>query len=286
MLLAHELTHVVQQRGNGAAPGGPIPIGPRESSAEAEARDHAEQLPSGEPQAAVAVSSGPQVQRDPPDGGAPPPAAPAPAAPQAVARGKWGFTQTNQDGKDARSLYKSHVDIVFMPEATAVNCGAIAFVQGGKVINAATGTSREPRAGAKERLTPGGWAIDRNDTEKSGWYGYRNDGSPAGFVRPGSSPPALGASMIDEPMWTVPNLHWNFETCAICKAGKDQSTVYGCLTWGFDVDAENKLTPHQKAELAGPSGDFKAALDAWNKQAAGPAEKRNAPDQETLGPFK
>ena len=60
-LLAHELTHVIQQRG--APPSGPLSVGPADDSHEQEAHSTADSVTTGA-QAQVHTSSGPSVARD------------------------------------------------------------------------------------------------------------------------------------------------------------------------------------------------------------------------------
>jgi hypothetical protein len=203
------------------------------------------------------------------------------------AYGNWDITQTNTDGSSSTGGYQSDVKIKFNPEATQVDCDEIAFVQNVRFIDSSTKKSKEVRANFLNRITKTGWTIDRLDKKKYGWYGYNNNGKPSGTVTPGSSPkPLKSAELSDTPGWNVPNLIWEFETCSICKTGTDSSLAYGCLTWGFDVDASNKLKSHKPAHQNKPSPEFTEAIKQWNVQAAGPKAKRNAPDQVPLGPFR
>jgi hypothetical protein len=91
--------------------------------------------------------------------------------------------------------------------------------------------------------------------------------------------------MRDRPSWDEPDQRWRFETCAVCKKGKDKGALYGCLEWGFDVDGDNRLTSSSvKANDFGSQG-FWGAVDQWNKEARGPKEERQHPDQEPLPPL-
>ncbi len=206
--------------------------------------------------------------------------------------GLWRFQQTVTDGtvtpKGAgNAKYESDVEITFSPETKTVECDQIAFVQTVRLMDKATMTSPEPRANFQNRMTKTGWTVDRLDRRKYGWYGFNNNGKPSTTVRPGSSPkPRADAWMSDTPGWNRPDMIWDFEACAICKRGTQANQIYGSLTWGFDVDAKNKLTKHRPMEFARPSAEFMTAAKQWNVQAAGPKGKRNAPDQVRLGPFK
>lgn len=170
--------------------------------------------------------------------------------------GGWTFTQVNTDGS-ATSAYQSDVKIKFSPMDTKVNCKEIAFVQSVRVIDPDTKVNKDPTASAKERMTTSAWNIDRFEHRKFGWYGFNNDGSPSGNVTPGKSPsPLTPAEMTDRPGWNKKNTTFEFETCSICKDGTDVGKIYGCVTWGFDVDASHKLKSHYLMKWDSPSAEF------------------------------
>lgn len=130
-----------------------------------------------------------------------------------------------------------------------------------------------------------GWG--RVDDRKFGYYGYNNDGTTAGNTSPGSSPsPLKPATLYDKPSWNHPNTRWDFEAAVTAKAGADAGTIYGALSWGFDVDKDNKVTSHAPKHLDKQSGSFDKAVAKWNEQAKGDESKRNHEDQVELGPFK
>jgi outer membrane protein OmpA-like peptidoglycan-associated protein len=218
--------------------------------------------------------------------------APPPAPSAAGPFGLWKISQTVTHGTVTKAGagaagYSSDVGITFSPEAKTVACDEIAFVQTVRSIDPVTKVANEPRANFKNRMTKTGWTLDRLDARKYGWYGYNNNGKPSGTVSPGASPkPLRDARLSDTPGWNVPNLIWDFETCAICKSGTQANQLYGSLTWGFDADAKNRLTKHRPMEFARPTTEFMDAVKQWNVQAKGPKAKRNAPDQVPLGPFK
>jgi hypothetical protein len=292
-LLAHELTHVVQQsRASTVSTQFLKAISRPGDASEREAEISSDRVMSGLP-ASVSAIPGAVVQGDLGTvlgigAGVVGAGLAAGAVAGALGRAKskkWALTQTNTDGS-AGSNYASDVAIKYNPDAGQDNCDEIAFVQNVRVIDA-TGASQDPRSNFKNRITSSGWTIDRLEQKKYGWYGYNNDGRPSGTVTPGKSPkPVVAAEMTDKPQWNVPNLTFDFETCAVCKNGTDRSKVYGCLTWGFDVDSANKLKSHSQNETAAPSAEFSEAIKQWNAQAAGPAGKRNDPNQQPLGSFK
>jgi hypothetical protein len=60
----------------------------------------------------------------------------------------------------------------------------------------------------------------------------------------------------------------DFETCAVCNAGKDATAYYGCVSWGYDIDAANAFHEHAFAQVSRgtPSATFIAAAAKWNAQ--------------------
>jgi hypothetical protein len=196
--------------------------------------------------------------------------------------GDWDFTQTNTNAAGAGGRYDSEAKVVFHPK-NKCDCDEIAYVQNTRTTDTTTGAYYEPRSNFENRATKNGWTIDRIDQRKYGWYGYNNDGTPAGNVSPGNT--NTDATLLDDPGDSAVNQRWEFETCAICKKGKDSGTAYGCITWGFTVDKDGNLTSLKSGFGGGPSKDFNSAVDSWNNQAKGPADKRNDPGQVPLGPF-
>ncbi len=293
-LLAHELTHVVQQR-KGAAP---VPQAASAVSQPTDASEHeavatADQILGGQ---APAVTHAPSafVQRDLADvgkaigiglgvaGGLGLVGVGIAALAGAFRSTRWKIAQTNTDGAN----YSSDVNITFDPDSN-MHCDEIAFVQSVKFSDAATHASVETIPNYVQRRTGAGWTLDRIDQRQYGWYGYNNNGRPGGNVSPGRAPsPRTPATLHDTPSDTRPNSVFEFETCAICRAGTDVNKIYSCYHWGFNVDAANHLTSRPTTEAAGPSAEFSESVKQWNVQAAGPAATRNDPSQQALGPFK
>lgn len=283
-LLAHELAHTVQQRQAADMPAAhEIVLGSADSLQERDADSAAQDLSAT---ATASASTAPCVQRKTWDDLPVYEERPDVIAKAANRPGTWEFTQNNVDGSTTTG-YSSSVSIKFHPNKAKVNCDEISFVQNVRTIDTTTKIANEPRANFKNRITGTGWTIDRVEARENGWYGYNNDGKPSGIVVPGNSPnPLKSAEMTDRPNWNIPSLIWDFEACAICKAGTDVNRVLGCLTWGFDADSTNKVKSHPTGELSAPSAEFAEAIKKWNQQTAGPAAQRNDPHQKPLGPFK
>lgn len=291
-LLAHELTHVVQQGvGGGAGPHFAKAVSHPSDASEIEADRVAEQVMSGAGPVQVAQPAGAVIQGlSIGEGigigigvaaGATLVGLGIAALAGAFGRRRWSITQANTDGPE----YASDVSITFNPDASA-NCTEIAFVQAVRLGDTGSGALFENRPNFLNRRTAAGWTVDRLDAKQYGWYGYNNDGSPSGTVSPGNSPPPRAATMTDRPGYSRPNSSFQFEVCAICRAGTDANQVYGCYTWGFTVDGSNHLTSLPNQETAGASAEFSESIRQWNAQAAGPAAQRNNPSQATLGPLR
>jgi len=293
-LLAHELTHVVQQSvGGSAGPHFSKILSERSDTSEIEAEASAERVMSGGPVQITQPASA-LVQGDIGIGEAIGIGAAVAgglgllglgiaALAGAFSRNRWSISQTNKDG----TPYESDVSLTFNPDKDTMNCSEIAFVQAVKFMDAGTRTSVETIPNLLNRRTTAGWTLDRIDQRRYGWYGYNNNGRPSGTVTPGSSPtPLRSATMGDTPRDSTSNAIMQFETCAICRAGTDVNKVYSCYHWGFSADASNHLESLPNSEAAAPSAEFAESVRQWNVQAAGPAATRNDPNQAPLGPFR
>ena len=94
--------------------------------------------------------------------------------------------------------------------------------------------------------------------------------------------PGTPAWMLDRPRGTVADSTWEFETAVVCCAGVDLGKVYATVTWGFKVDALQKVKPIAPVVTNKPTGEFSFAVKLWNMQAAGPVADRQAPNQQPL----
>jgi hypothetical protein len=276
-LLAHELTHVAQQRDAVSDTRAPM-LSRRGDASEREA----DAIASGERSARpVLRAARPLVHR---------------AAIGSNAFGKWDLDETPTSAAKKGDPYNYKVTITFAPDAKKVNASEIAFVQTLSTLNEKKEWAASPGEPALKRLSKDNAAVD--SVTKRGWVGYDDANKPytvtppggtkaENIVEPGSSPkPLKNAVTRDWPGWNVPNLKWSFTSAAVARQGTDAGMVYGAVNWGFDVDASNKVTAHKASLVDVPDSVWKGAVEAWNKQAKGPEADRAAKDQEALPAFK
>lgn len=278
-LTAHELTHVVQQTGGvplrtkrlegRAAPPGPEPSIQRICPAcTADAREE-----KGAAQISRSIqgkSGGNLIQRI--------------ATTQETFAGLFELTRHNPlGGPTFAPQVQYDVRIEFRPYQV-VDCDQIGMTQ--TILSSTGGVLTPPSAAARARqLAAGegtvGVTIDRLSGRTSPLYGRDNTGLAAGnahFGKRTGTGKGDKAWMTDLPGWDgatagtsrtagVPDSS-HFELCAICNAGKDQGVYYGCVNWGYSVDAANKFTEDNFALVSKgtPSADFLAAAKKWNDQ--------------------
>jgi len=81
--------------------------------------------------------------------------------------------------------------------------------------------------------------------------------------------------MIDEYPW-----QWQYETCMVCREGKDKGYVYGCLRYGGVLNRRGRSDDEATERLEGagsePSDAFIRAAIRWNWQAKHPIRRRRA----------
>lgn len=196
------------------------------------------------------------------------------------------MTQINKSATLIEPRYSSDVELVFTPSTSdGCNCSEIAFVQTIKTVND-SGANVETNTNQLDRMTSGDWSVDRVPGKKYGWYGLNDNGTFASTVTPGNTTPTA-ASIRDTPSWSKKNTRWRFETCAICKSGADQDNVYGCKTWGFDVDDTGQVSSSSSADSTTPSSDWSSSIAAWNNQAKTQgSSNKQSPNQATFPSFK
>jgi hypothetical protein len=126
-----------------------------------------------------------------------------------------------------------------------------------------------------------GVAIDRLSGRSTPLYGVSNVGVAAatthfGKKRPKHPPETAWMEDLPGADGSTPGSSRaaggteseDFETCAICNAGTDAGAYYGCVSWGYEIDAANTFTEHVLTQVSRgtPSATFLAAAKKWNAQ--------------------
>jgi hypothetical protein len=179
--------------------------------------------------------------------------------------------------------YALEMQFSFAPDADIVRASAIAYVQTVRLVHTGTNDDADWQKESKARQTDDHTAVDRSTGGQSGYAGYTSDAQPGPNATEWNPESPTGfASYTDRPSASVPSTDWSFETAVVGKGGADEGVIYSSCSWGFLVDENFVLTPKAPKISDKPSGSFGAAVDKWNQQAAGPAEQRNAPNQQAL----
>jgi Domain of unknown function (DUF4157) len=268
--LAHELAHVVQQGNPPKSDSVPLEIGKPNDSFEQEAHASAHSVVNGGKANVKSVASGSafrRLQRQ--------------AAIDTHA-GQFELTRHNKLGGPTfapQAQYDVKIEFLLY-EIT--DCSEIALTQDSvaKVRGTPAFASAADRARA---LTAAegteGVGIDRLSGSTSPFYGAQNTGGTGGNAHfghhvPGGAPDR--AWLTDAPGYDGASgrrtagdlLSFAFETCAICSKGQDQGAYYGCVSWGYDIDATDKFTeaPFARVSRGTPSADFLASAKKWNAQ--------------------
>jgi hypothetical protein len=211
-----------------------------------------------------------------------------PAKEQAAGAG-WGRVSVKealvQDGdrrSRPRKLARYRFEISFLPGPRAIGASdEIGFIQTAQVVDLDTEENRSPYA--HERSLEDGTHVDRLAGKEQGWYGMGDAGGGGATMR------LWKKSDWDEPAWMrdTPstnngNKRYHFETAIVCRKGFNAGKVYATVQWGFEVDRNLVITPYDHEVSNKETAGFREAVDAWNEQAAGPEEDRNADDQKPL----
>jgi hypothetical protein len=270
-LLAHELTHVMQQNGTARMQPSTLEVGEPSDAYEREADAVAARALDGRGVDAAHVSrlSLQRMQRTPR---------------QDTHAGLFELARhAPLGGPTFTPRMQYDVRIEFLPY-DIVDCDQIAMTQ--KWVSRTSGAvSHSSAADAARSLTAAegteGASIDRLSGRTSPLYGVDNAGTTASNAHFGSHTPgnrAERAWMTDAPGFTgatpaasrgagvTDSSH--FETCAICAKGTDLNAYYGCVSWGYDIDALDKFTEDtfERVSKGTPSSEFLAAARKWNDQ--------------------
>lgn len=202
--------------------------------------------------------------------------------------GNWEIEQKSMDSTSTVTPARSDVTIKF--NTTNKCCDSVGFIQSLRQIDEKGKPLAFQWSTIEKRSTAGGTYIDRGQLRGSPWYGTDDNGDPFparedGIVTyvPGSGKGGVPAVLRDRPESIVESRltysKWEFETCAICKAGASKGTVYSCIKWGFTI-TRGKVSDHAPASSDSPSHEFLLAVQKWNEQAGQMFSKdRESPNQ-------
>jgi hypothetical protein len=207
----------------------------------------------------------------------------APGAGHGKVEAKQKFAEDGDSTSRPRKNARYRFEIGFTPNYMTIGgADEIGFIQTARVVDLATGANRSPHG--RERTTPDGTHVDRLEGKEQGWYGMTDEGgSRAKKMR------LWQKSDWDEPAWMEDtpstakgNKEYHFETAIVCRKGFNAGKVYATVQWGFEIDNDLVITPYEHEIFHKETAGFREAVDAWNAQAAGPEEKRNADNQQRL----
>ena len=201
------------------------------------------------------------------------------------------YSENDTDpGNDTAKSVGAAIDITFTPAETVLS-DKISFVQIAKTLDAGAPLlfeNEKPRA-TDAASGDAGWAVDRLSGKKSANYGQDNDATA-------HAGKAIFGKRTGKATWTDAWMHdsaalprkvsktFSIEFTTFAFDGT-HSKYLGALSWGASTDAKGKTTKKPETVFAkgDPGGVQKAALEAWNKQAAlADTAKRNATDQEKV----
>ncbi|MEN3331907.1 MAG: hypothetical protein V7641_1272 [Blastocatellia bacterium] len=177
---------------------------------------------------------------------------------------------------DANPHYEVWVVLEFLPKEK-VACDDVSFIQAVQGIDPG-GQSRmsavNPDIAARQ--TKLAWAIDQARDGRSPYYdtppkrGANTESERSSYPGKGGAQPSK-ARLFDEPgaesatgNKSLPPRVARFESCAVCRSGKNIGQVYGCATWGFTADTSWHVTLMPPAFRQMPSEMFMEASAAWN----------------------
>lgn len=273
LLLAHELTHVVQQSGSGAAIQ-QSRVEPVDSPAEREAHHVAAQVMAGGQAPAI---------RHAPVG--------VPRAPLTSDGGEFVMTRYDAyDGDTGKNTSKSigaDLTITFTPKK-ALRSDQITFVQ---MMKAVKGGAPYLFPNEKARATTAkqgeaGWAVDQTPDHKNADYQMDNSGKEepdfGQFGYRKSDDDVRDAVLMD--IMRLPRGKGETFTVRATSFALDKTNgkYLGGVSWGIDADAKGSVTKRAAAlqSKGAPTGIQKAALKKWNEQAKNAdVSKRNDPNQ-------
>ena len=275
-LLAHEVTHTIQQAGI-ASPSSSLRVGEASSAAEQESAAAADAVMSGAPAAVASLASG-IIQRESYKGDGPGPGHPLPWKPNRTPSPAGTFAV-------AMTPFVTGVKgtVTFNPDAK--NCPTCSLIRLVQVVRTFEKPGQEyhwpgaeaPReqvktAEDKTKGVKGGYFVDHSAAGCSKGnkcsIHYRDHWPNATASQDGSNDgtTAVKASLWDKPFGDADDV-FEFETCARCAGTGD---ILRCVDWGFAADGAGRVTLSSTSEHARQSATFDAAVGAFNKYYANP----------------
>jgi hypothetical protein len=208
-----------------------------------------------------------------------------------VGNNKYGtfFITMNQLRNAKENTSGMTVTIRFEPNRKEVNSTEIAFVQVARIVYYDSLKPIYTSKAEKNRAVAGGFALDRFDKRKFGWYGLNDDNTYVRDVTTGKCPEGYrSAVMTDSPDLgnEYGKVRFEFVTAVIAKAGPDKRKIYGAVNWNFWRDANGDAHPYGVELLNQVPQRWIDSVINWNSQATDLFRwERNSKSQEPLGPF-
>jgi hypothetical protein len=156
------------------------------------------------------------------------------------------------------------VAIFFEPTEFCCCCSEIKMLQFAQIkVKEGGAWQIEWRDGtsASKHVDQFGWFVDAGEQGRP-WY--KTESTIVGRCRPFQK-----AMIEDSPAWAYESM-FTFITCAICTEGPDKGDLFGCVTWGFTIDAQGKVSERTVAQNFGLPAHVNndTAVKAWNDNEA------------------
>jgi len=187
----------------------------------------------------------------------------------------------------------NNIDIKFKPKAT-VNCDKIVFIQTSKLTF---------KNGGDVVMKPGdyfaGWRymdknviangtfVDNISTEKDPYNNGDDDPEDGGTPGKRNATGSTDSEFDDHPstngLWPPGKTRFlvEFETCAICAAGQDAGTTYGCVTWKLEETKGSEpgtVSVTSGTDVKLPSSSFQEAVDKFEENHINERDQRYCPE--------
>lgn len=187
----------------------------------------------------------------------------------------------------------NNIDIKFSPKPRA-NCDKIVFIQtvkrtlknGGDVVMKPGDYFAGWRYKDKNTIADGTY-VDNISTEKDPYCNGDDDPEDNGTPGKRNATGSADSEFDDHP---TSNGHWpagktrllvEFETCAICAAGQDAGTTYGCVTWKLEETKGSEpgtVSVTSGNDVKDPTRSFQEAVDKFEENHINERERRYCPE--------